>query len=271
MALNDRIKDTLNEYISDISRFSLLSREEEIETATAVRAGDKVAREKFVNSNLRLVIRIAKYYSYQNADLLDLIQEGNRGLIFAVDKYDLNRGARFSAYACILIKREILGYLESKASIIRVPPNVHELVTKYNTFINNYLTSHSGPPSLEFILANSELKKGQIKRVLDAKKVLSSKLRLGNFKEDNGSSSIDIPSFDHNGEEYEEMFNAFYDTLNKREQRVITLHYGLFDSGIHTLKEIGDKLDLSKARIGQINNRALNKMAKYMLSTYSKV
>ena len=249
-------------YFREVSRFPLLTREEEVDLAQKVEAGDMEARAKLVNSNLRLVISIAKNYRNNGLPFLDLIQAGNVGLIKAVDKYDWRKGYKFSTYAYWWIKQTMLKTLSWERRTVRIPDQLTHLQRR----IRKEERKEDLPPD---VLAD-RLEESVV-RIKRAKRMDSSEVSLdGPVDEEGGYSLIDLLEgerlSDPETDTLKDLRSArlkevMADKLTEREKRIIELRYGLVDHP-RTLAEVGEVIDLSKERVRQLQKRALEKLRK---------
>lgn len=255
----------ISEYLKDISFYPLLTREEECHLSVMLSSGDIYAREKLISSNLRLVVSIAKKYLNTGMTIQDLIQEGNIGLIKAVEKFDPTMGKRFSTYATWWIKQSILRALSSTKGIMRYPAYVHDNISKISKFIKRHKESFNETPSIDKMASSLELKTDEVKKCLNL--INTSYISFEEpFGENINLHSI-IPDKSYLEDEIFEKFeNAelmkLLEKLNNKEKQVIIYRFGLFEEKNLTLEEIGLKLDLTRERIRQIQNIALKKLKR---------
>lgn len=253
----------ISEYLKDISHYPLLTREEECTLSRAASSGNLEARDKLIISNLRLVVSVAKKYFYAGLPLQDLIQEGNIGLIKAVEKFDPNLGKRFSTYATWWIKQSILRALTTTKGIMRYPAYVHDNISKITKFIQKYKSKHESVPDAEVIARELNFKLKDVKKYLDL--INQSYISFEENYKDNISLHSMIPDKKYFEEEllleydYLELAELL-DKLNPKEKKVIVYRYGLFDNLTLTLEEIGDRMNLTRERIRQIQIIALKKL-----------
>lgn len=262
--------DSVKVYLREIGSLPLLKAEEEKAIAIAAKKGDEKARKKLIESNLRLVVSIAKHFVYHGLSLLDLIQEGNLGLMKAVEKFDPYKGFKFSTYATWWIRQAITRALADNANTIRIPVHVHELIVKINRTKKILTMTNSGEPSDEEVAKylNIDVAKIEEAKLITEKTNLISldtPIKSDGDREDSVIGNF-IPSTDDDPEEIaykmalEETIKEVLATLNPREQKVLELRFGLNDNKIFTLDEIGQMLSVTRERIRQIENKAIRKI-----------
>ncbi|GAB6098464.1 RNA polymerase sigma factor RpoD [Halanaerocella petrolearia] len=259
--VNDGIKLYLNQ-----SAHELLTAEEEKQLAKEIEEGDKEAEQDLIEANLRLVVSIAKKYVGQGLDFLDLIQEGNLGLMKAIQKFDHERGCRFSTYATWWIKQRINRALADKSRTIRVPAHIWESINKYLKIFNRLSGDLGREPTLEELADEMNCSEDKVKKIqqlvqdpisLDTPVGEDNDCYLGEVIED-----PNIPSPDKLADDQmlKEELEDVLDTLSGREKRIIQLRFGLLDGRPRTLREIGKDYDLSRERIRQIEKKALQRL-----------
>ncbi len=255
----------ITEYLKDISFYPLLSKDEEYELSLLSTEGDTEARDRLIISNLRLVVSVAKKYMNVGMPIQDLIQEGNIGLIKAVEKFNPYLGKRFSTYATWWIKQSILRALSSTKGIMRYPAYVHDNISKIKKFLQAYKINSEAVPNSEFIAEVLEMKVSEVDKCINL-----INLSYVSFEEsfrDNINLHNIIPDKCYLEDQIFEEFaskelEAMLNTLNDKEKRVIIYRFGLFDTDPLTLEEIGNKLGLTRERIRQIQIIALKKLKK---------
>ena len=266
LAAEYNLDDPVRMYLKEIGQIPLLSPEEEQELAQRVSEGDQQAKNKLTEANLRLVVSIAKKYSGRGLHILDLIQEGNTGLIRAVDKFDYTKGNKFSTYATWWIRQAITRAIADQARTIRVPVHMVEVINKA-TRCNRKLVQELGrEPTLEEIADELNL---PIEKIIEANRTAADTLSLdtpvgdeedttiGSFVEDdNTPGPADATSNALLAEALSEILN----TLTEREADVPRLRFGMYDGKTHTLEEVGQIFGVTRERIRQIENKAIRKL-----------
>lgn len=259
--------DIFNLYIKDVAKYPLLSKEEEYALAKKFKdTSDLECRQKLVNHNLRLVINIAKRYKTSGIAFIDLIQEGNLGLMIAVDKFDPDLGYRFSTYATWWIKQSILRYIANSGRLIRLPVHASESLYKYNRFVSDFKKNNPSQelPSTEEIAKIIGVPYDSLCTYLSSdKNILSLNVPVG---EKQDSTLADFVPDNLSVEEHAE-FSALkmcvsevLESLNERERDVIKLRYGIDCDKPHTLEEVGNVYGITRERVRQIESRALRKL-----------
>ena len=266
LAAEYNLDDPVRMYLKEIGQVPLLSAEEEQDLARRVAEGDQEAKNKLTEANLRLVVSIAKKYSGRGLHILDLIQEGNTGLIRAVDKFDYTKGNKFSTYATWWIRQAITRAIADQARTIRVPVHMVEVINKA-TRCNRKLVQELGrEPTLEEIAEELNL---PIEKIIEANRTAADTLSLdtpvgdeedttiGSFVEDdNTPGPADATSNTLLAEALSEILN----TLTEREADVLRLRFGMYDGKTHTLEEVGQIFGVTRERIRQIESKALRKL-----------
>lgn len=266
LAAEYNLDDPVRMYLKEIGQVKLLTAEEEIELAKRVSEGDKKAKDRLTEANLRLVVSIAKKYSGRGLHILDLIQEGNTGLIRAVDKFDYTKGNKFSTYATWWIRQAITRAIADQARTIRVPVHMVEVINKA-TRCNRKLVQELGrEPTLEEIAAELNL---PIEKIIEANRTAADTLSLdmpvgdeedttiGSFVEDdNTPGPVDATS----NAMLSEALTEILGTLTEREADVLHMRFGMYDGRTHTLEEVGQIFGVTRERIRQIENKAIRKL-----------
>ena len=266
LAAEYNLDDPVRMYLKEIGQVKLLTAEEEIELAKRVSEGDKKAKDRLTEANLRLVVSIAKKYSGRGLHILDLIQEGNTGLIRAVDKFDYTKGNKFSTYATWWIRQAITRAIADQARTIRVPVHMVEVINKA-TRCNRKLVQELGrEPTLEEIAAKLNL---PIEKIIEANRTAADTLSLdmpvgdeedttiGSFVEDdNTPGPVDATS----NAMLSEALTEILGTLTEREADVLRMRFGMYDGRTHTLEEVGQIFGVTRERIRQIENKAIRKL-----------
>lgn len=258
--------DPVRQYLREIGKVSLLIAEEEIELAKRSEKGDRKAKDKLTESNLRLVVSIAKKYIGRGLSLLDLIQEGNQGLIRAVEKYDWRRGFKFSTYATWWIRQAITRAIADQARTIRIPVHMVETINKLYRTSRRLMQELGREPTAEEIGKEAELEPDRVREIFKvAQEVTSLEAPVGEEKEsmlgdfipdENTLSPVDQASKQLLKDHLDEVL----DTLSDREARVLKLRFGLEGNKQMTLEEVGKVFGVTRERIRQIEAKALRKL-----------
>lgn len=263
---NAAIVNSVKVYLKGISQYTLLTKEEEVELAKAAAKGNQAAKEKLINHNLRLVVSIAKRYMGHGLPLLDLIQEGNLGLMKAVERYDVNKGFKFSTYATYWIKQAISRGLADQARNIRIPVHMITFMSEIRKFEHDFQQAHNRKPKEAEVAAALKV---DIKKVKEAYSWMNDTTSLDIVVGDD--EDVTIESFVED-ESAPTAFTSIEDadrsaaiqnilnTLSDREKVVIMRRFGIGSSRAETLDEIGKDFGLSKERIRQIEATALRKL-----------
>ena len=260
------IDDPVRLYLKEIGRVPLLNSEHEKELAERMMAGDETAKTELVEANLRLVVSIAKRYVGRGMFFLDLIQEGNMGLMKAVDKFDYTKGYKFSTYATWWIRQAITRAIADQARTIRIPVHMVETIHKVSRISRQLLQENGREPTAEEIgerISMSAEKVREIMKIAQDPVSLETPIgeeedsHLGDFiPDDDTPSPAEATSTNILREELEKQLN----TLTDREKHVIKLRFGLYDGRTRTLEEVGKEFDITRERIRQIEAKALRKL-----------
>ncbi|MCK5780766.1 MAG: sigma-70 family RNA polymerase sigma factor [Psychrilyobacter sp.] len=258
----------ISNYLKEISHYPLLTRDEEVDVSKHILEGDTDAHETLITSNLRLVVSIAKNYTKLGVPIQDLIQEGNIGLMKAVEKFDYTMGRKFSTYATFWIKQSILRYISSNKGVIRYPVYIYDNLSKIKKFKAKYKSEYNSDPTIEVISENTELKVRDIKRYLRLDSVTFNSLE-DSFGEGGNLHGIiaDENEFIEEKLIIKSDKQKLIDTLNilgTKEKEIIIYRYGLLDNEVLTLDALGKKLNLTRERIRQLQIRALNRLRIYL-------
>ncbi|MCI5935102.1 MAG: RNA polymerase sigma factor RpoD [Lachnospiraceae bacterium] len=260
------IEDPVRMYLKEIGKVPLLSAEEEIELAKRMELGDMVAKQRLAEANLRLVVSIAKRYVGRGMLFLDLIQEGNLGLIKAVEKFDYRKGYKFSTYATWWIRQAITRAIADQARTIRIPVHMVETINKLIRVSRQLLQELGREPSPEEIAEEMKMPVEKVREILKISQEPVSletpigeeeDSHLGDFiQDDNVPVPADAAAFTL----LKEQLGEVLDTLTEREKKVLTLRFGLDDGRARTLEEVGKEFNVTRERIRQIEAKALRKL-----------
>ena len=264
--------DSVRMYLREIGKIPLLSQDEEQELARKAMAGDKKAKDKLAEANMRLVVSIAKRYGGRGLDFLDLIQEGNTGLLRAVDKFDPDKGFKFSTYATWWIRQAITRAIADQARTIRIPVHMVETINKVLRTTRRLTQELNREPTNEEIAEAMGMEVSKIEYVMRIKQDIASldasvgrdgddeESVLGDFVED---SERDSPEDATANQILKEQIAEILTTLSEREQKIIRLRFGIGGGRPHTLEEVGNEFSVTRERIRQIEAKALSKLRKH--------
>ncbi len=263
---NVALDDPVRIYLKEIGRVPLLSATQEVELAKRVEHGDEEAKQNLIDANLRLVVSIARHYIGRGMLLLDLVQEGNLGLIKAVDKFDYRKGYKFSTYATWWIRQAITRAIADQARTIRVPVHMVETINKYTRISRQLAQTLGREPTSSEIATEMQITEERVKEIVKiAQEPVSLETpigeeedsHLGDFVEDHDARApVEAASFKLLKEKLAEVMGS----LTQREQQVLCLRFGLDDGRSRTLEEVGQYFHVTRERIRQIEAKALRKL-----------
>ncbi len=268
--MDDIADDSVRLYLREIGKIPLLTAEEELALAKKVVSGSKAAKDAMAEANMRLVVSIAKRYVGRGLDLLDLIQEGNTGLLRAVEKFDPDRGFKFSTYATWWIRQAITRAIADQARTIRIPVHMVETINKLLRTQRRLTQELNREPTNEEIGIAMEMDVDKVEHIMKIKQDISSldaSVRddeedsvLGDFIEDEDTKT---PTESASEQLLKEQVKQILGTLTEREQKILKLRFGLEDGKSHTLEEVGQEFSVTRERIRQIEAKALAKLRKH--------
>ena len=263
--------DSVRMYLREIGKIPLLTPEEEADLAQRIVKGDKKAKDKMVEANMRLVVSIAKRYGGRGLAFLDLIQEGNTGLLRAVEKFDPDKGFKFSTYATWWVRQAITRAIADQARTIRIPVHMVETINKVLRTTRKLTSELNREPTNEEIAKALDMEPDKIDYVMRIKQDIASldasvgkegddeDSVLGDFVED---EERDSPEESASNQILKEQLSEIIATLTDREQKIIRLRFGIGGGRPHTLEEVGNEFDVTRERIRQIEAKALSKLRK---------
>ncbi|MGC1176817.1 MAG: RNA polymerase sigma factor RpoD [Candidatus Saccharimonadales bacterium] len=267
---DDVADDSVRLYLREIGKIPLLNAQEELALAQRVVAGDKEAKDQMAEANMRLVVSIAKRYVGRGLDLLDLIQEGNTGLLRAVEKFDPDKGFKFSTYATWWIRQAITRAIADQARTIRIPVHMVETINKLLRTQRRLTQEMNREPTNDEIAKEMEIDVDKVEHIMKIKQDISSldaSIRddeedsvLADFIEDEDTVS---PEESATGQLLKEQVKDMLGALTEREQKILKLRFGLEDGKSHTLEEVGQEFSVTRERIRQIEAKALAKLRKH--------
>jgi RNA polymerase primary sigma factor len=269
---DDISDDSVRLYLREIGKIPLLNAEEELELAQKVVAGDKRAKDKMAEANMRLVVSIAKRYSGRGLDFLDLIQEGNTGLLRAVEKFDPDKGFKFSTYATWWIRQAITRAIADQARTIRIPVHMVETINKLLRTQRRMTQELNREPSIEELAKELEMEPEKVEYVMKIKQDITSldagvgrdgeeeDSVLADFIEDEESDS---PEDAATKQLLKEQIEVILSTLPEREQKIVRMRFGLNGGKSHTLEEVGQEFGVTRERIRQIEAKTIGKIRKH--------
>ena len=270
--LDDVSDDSVRLYLREIGKIPLLSAEEEMDLARRIVEGDKKAKDKMAEANMRLVVSIAKRYSGRGLDLLDLIQEGNTGLLRAVEKFDPDKGFKFSTYATWWIRQAITRAIADQARTIRIPVHMVETINKLLRTQRRMTQELNREPTIEELSKELDMEPEKIEYVIKIKQDISSlDAGVGRDGEDDDSVLQDFivdedtvsPEDSASNQLLKEQVQEILSSLSDREQKIVRMRFGLDNGKNHTLEEVGQEFAVTRERIRQIEAKALAKLRKH--------
>ena len=272
-SVDDISDDSVRMYLREIGKIPLLTHEEELRLAKKSVEGDRRAKDKMAEANMRLVVSIAKRYSGRGLDLLDLIQEGNTGLLRAVDKFDPEKGFKFSTYATWWIRQAITRAIADQARTIRIPVHMVETINKLMRTQRRMTQELNREPTVEELAKELEMEVEKVEYVMKIKQDITSldagvgrdgddgeDSTLGDFIEDEDTAS---PEDSASNQLLKEQVREVLSSLSDREQKIIKMRFGLDGTKSHTLEEVGLEFAVTRERIRQIEAKALMKLRKH--------
>jgi RNA polymerase primary sigma factor len=269
---DDASDDSVRLYLREIGKIPLLNAEEELALAKKVVSGDKKSKDKMAEANMRLVVSIAKRYSGRGLDFLDLIQEGNTGLLRAVEKFDPEKGFKFSTYATWWIRQAITRAIADQARTIRIPVHMVETINKLLRTQRRMTQELNREPTIEELGKELEMEPEKVEYVMKIKQDITSldagvgrdgddeDSVLRDFIEDEDSAT---PEESAASQLLKEQVQSILSTLSDREQKIIKMRFGLENGKSHTLEEVGQEFAVTRERIRQIEAKALAKLRKH--------
>lgn len=258
--------DPVKVYLKEIGKIPLLTPEEEIELSMRISMGDEAAKQRFIESNLRLVVSIAKRYSGRGMQFLDLVQEGNLGLIKAVEKYDYTKGFKFSTYATWWIRQAITRAIADQARTIRIPVHMVETINKVKKTNSMLLHKNGYEPSVEEIAAELKISPDRVREIMRmAQEPVSLETPIGEEEDSHLGDFIPdeealAPPDAASQALLKEALDQVLSTLTEREAKVLRLRFGLDDGHPRTLEDVGEEFNVTRERIRQIEAKALRKL-----------
>lgn len=269
---DDISDDSVRLHLREIGKIPLLSAEEELELAKRVKEGDKKAKDKMAEANMRLVVSIAKRYSGRGLDFLDLIQEGHTGLLRAVEKFDPDKGFKFSTYATWWIRQAITRAIADQARTIRIPVHMVETINKLLRTQRRMTQELNREPTIEELSKELDMEPEKIEYVIKIKQDISSlDASVGRDGEDDESALQDFivdedtvsPEDSATSQLLKEQVQDMLSSLSDREQKIVRMRFGLDNGKNHTLEEVGQEFAVTRERIRQIEAKALAKLRKH--------
>ena len=270
--LREIANDSIRLYLCEIGKVPLLNAKQEVDLARAILKGDQTAKQKLAEANLRLVVSIAKKYIGRGLSFLDLIQEGNIGLFRAVEKFDPNRGFKFSTYATWWIRQAITRAIADQARTIRIPVHMVETINKLTHAQRRLVQELGREPLIEELAAEMDMEVKKVRHImkisqdivsLEAPVGTEEDSKLGDFIEDDDALSPDDAT---NRQIVKENIHEMLQYLSPRERKIIEMRFGLKDGVGHTLEEVGHEFSVTRERIRQIEAKVLQKLKEHPTS-----
>jgi len=260
-------QDPVKIYLQEIGKVPLLTREEEVELAKRIEKGDDEARQELIQANLRLVVSIAKNYLGRGLSFLDLIQEGNIGLMKTVEKFDWRKGYKFSTYATWWIRQSITRAIADQSRTVRIPVHMLKSIRKLQEYKREWEKEHGHPPSVEDLAELMDTSEDKVRKIENTSQYTDSLERPVGEEEDGGTLA-DFIEDDDAPSPAEESYHEFLleelektlDRLNERERKIVKLRYGLEDGHPRTLKEVAHVFNITRERVRQIEISAIEKL-----------
>jgi len=274
--ITQRADESINRYFQEISKYSIITAEEEVELTIRIKKGDSVALEKLVLANLRFVVSVAKQYQFQGLSFSDLINEGNIGLVKAAQKFDETRGFKFISYAVWWIRQSIIQAISEQTRIVRLPLNRLSSIKKISRAIPHLEQEFEREPNDDEIAAFLDLSENEVKQANYIKKnQISFDMPMSGGESDFSLYDIvqtdNVPSPDSTSMNESLMTNIkrALSKLSTRESEILTMSFGLFNTPIYSLQDIADTYGMSSERIRQIKTRGLSKLKSLLKENYS--
>lgn len=262
-------ENALSTYLAEISRIPLLSPAEELHLAERAQSGDGEARHRIIVSNLRLVVSIAKKYLYYGMPLLDLIEEGNLGLMKAVDRFDPKRGCKFSTYATWWIRQAVTRSLSNQGRTVRVPVYMADNVARFKKTVDELYIASGCQPEIEEIAKKMGVRESEARRLRDYVADLSplDNMQVADDPDGRGiPESLQPRRMDKAIEQIEldQQTETLLSQVSEREANILRYRYGLTDGKVHTLEETGDQFNLTRERIRQIEKECMSRLRAFV-------
>ncbi|MCM8792144.1 MAG: RNA polymerase sigma factor RpoD/SigA [Candidatus Omnitrophica bacterium] len=263
--------DPIKAYLKEIKNIPLLTPAQEIELSVRAKKGDREARDQIIRANLRLVINIAKKYTHFGIPLLDLIEEGNIGLMRAVDKFDPRKGFRFSTYAAWWIKQNITRAIAEQQKVVRIPVYMNELLNRWKKTEEKLAHSLKRPPTPEEIAKKIGVPKDKIEEIISLLSATTLSLETpigddeeGEVKDIVKDQKVESPEVSFSRLIDKEILDNLLEKMSPREREILDMRFGIMNGKTYTLAEIAKKFGISRERVRQIEERALKKLRKFV-------